>query len=72
MDDKTRRNLIDAGCDEKFIEKYDCCCDKKACEKLLAQHRKELLGEIHAKEKNIDCLDYLVYTMNKQERTKRN
>ena len=70
MDEKTRQNLIDAGCDEKFIKEYDCCCDKKTCEKLLAQHRRELLGEIHAKEKNIDCLDYLVYTMNKQEGTK--
>ena len=70
MDDKTRRNLIDAGCDDEFIREYYCCGDKKACEKLLAQHRKELLGEIHAKEKNIDCLDYLVYTMNKQEAKK--
>lgn len=72
MDDKTRRNLIDAGCDDKFIEKYDCCCDKKACEKLLLQHRKQLLDEIHVKEKNIGCLDYLVYTINKQEAKKRN
>ena len=70
MDEKTRRNLIDAGCDEKFIREYDCCCDKKACKKLLSQHRKQLLDEIHAKEKNIDCLDYLVYTMNKQEEKK--
>lgn len=67
MDEKTRQNLIDAGCDEKFINKYDRCCDKASCEKLLFEHRKELLDDIHKKEKNIDCLDYLVYMMKKQK-----
>lgn len=67
MDERTRQTLIDAGCDEKFIKDYDCCCNKKDCEKLLSQHRRELLDEIHAKEKNIDCLDYLVFMMNKQK-----
>lgn len=67
MDEKTRRNLIDAGCDESFIKEFDgCICDRKKCERLLAAHRKELLEEVHAKEKNIDCLDYLVYKMGKE------
>ena len=67
MDEKTRQNLIDAGCDDKFIKKYDRCCDKASCEKLLSEHRKELLDDIHKKEQNIDCLDYLVYMMKKQK-----
>ncbi len=67
MDESIRQNLIDAGCDEDFISRFDCClCDEKQCEKLLAQHRRELLDEVHAKEDNISCLDYLVYRMKRE------
>ena len=38
-------------------------CDEKQCEKMLAQHRRELLDEVHAKEHSISCLDYLVHKM---------
>ena len=66
MTDNIRQNLIDAGCSEEFIEKFDSCiCDESKCEKLLAEHRKELLDEVHEKEHNISCLDYLVYIMKK-------
>ena len=48
MKDSIRQNLIDAGCSEEFIEKFDSCiCDESKCEKLLAEHRKELLKIIH-------------------------
>ena len=68
MDDSIRQNLIDAGCDDKFIQEFDCCmCDKKLCEKMLAQHRRELLDEVHAKEHSISCLDYLVHKMKRDE-----
>ena len=33
---------------------------------LLAGHRKKLLDHCHAAEKKIDCLDYLVYQMEKK------
>ena len=68
MNDNIRRNLIDAGCDESFIEKFDCCmCDRKQCEKMLTQHRRKLLDEVHEKERNISCLDYFFYKMQKEE-----
>ena len=35
--------------------------------KLLEQHRKRLLEKVHTNEKRIDCLDYLVFQMNKEE-----
>ena len=35
--------------------------------KLLEQHRKRLLEKVHMNEKRIDCLDYLVFQMNKEE-----
>ena len=63
MDDSIRQNLIDAGCDDKFIKEFDCCM----CEKMLAQHRRELLDEVHAKEHSISCLDYLVHKMKRDE-----
>lgn len=67
MNDSIRQNLIDAGCDEDFICRFeDCICDRSKCEKLLAQHRRELLDEVHEKEDNISCLDYLVFMMKKE------
>lgn len=33
--------------------------------KLLSRHRKELLAGIHAEERKISCLDYLVYEMDR-------
>ncbi|EXM40696.1 MAG: hypothetical protein K6F71_01680 [Ruminococcus sp.] len=67
MNDSIRQNLIDAGCDEDFIRRFeDCICDRSKCEKLLAQHRRELLDEVHEKEDNISCLDYLVFMMKKE------
>lgn len=67
MNDSIRQNLIDAGCDEDFIRRFESCIrDRKQCEKLLAAHRRELLEEVHAKEDNISCLDYLVFMMKKE------
>lgn len=67
MDEQIRQNLIDAGCDNAFIEQFDACsCDTKQREKMLAAHRRELLDEVHAKEHCISCLDYLVFMMKKE------
>ena len=66
MKDSVKQNLIDAGCDEEFIKKFDdCICDIGACEKLLIKHRRKLLDEVHTMENNISCLDYLVFMMKK-------
>lgn len=66
MNENIRQNLIDAGCDDKFIEEFASCIrDEKQCEKMLAAHRRELLDEVHAKERCISCLDYLVFMMKK-------
>ena len=64
MKESIRQNLIDAGCDDVFIEQFDTCSgDIKLCEKMLAAHRKELLDEVHAKERCISRSDYLTFTM---------
>ncbi len=62
------QNLKDAGCSQDTIV---CCMECLDCGKeteLLKQlenHRKGLLQKVHEDEKQIDCLDYLVYQINR-------
>ena len=39
--------------------------DEKSSLKCLDAHRKKLLDSLHKEQKCIDCLDYLVYQMNR-------
>lgn len=63
------RNLIDAGCQTEtaaaIMENFR---ENKIAEglKLLAAHRRLLLDNLHREQKQIDCLDYLVYKMKKE------
>lgn len=61
------QNLIDAGCDKQFIERFMNLPQAQKSEmlKMLAVHRQELLDGIHADERKIYCLDYLVNKLNK-------
>ncbi len=70
---KTRllRNLRDAGCEEAMIQKYLQLQEegnRREQFRLLAQHRNSLLDQVHDSQNRIDCLDYLVYTMKKEEK----
>ena len=63
-------NLVDAGCDNKLIERfmdYLKTGSKEAGLSLLAKHRRYLLDCYHADQKRIDCLDYLPYQMNRNQ-----
>lgn len=65
------QNLKDAGCDSEMIEKFmaDLKKGKEASGlKRLAVHRKKLLDSLHREQKCIDCLDYLVYQMKKENK----
>ncbi|HJC23368.1 MAG TPA: hypothetical protein H9761_06655 [Candidatus Eisenbergiella merdavium] len=70
-EDAVAENLRDAGCSEEQIA---CFLDWQEKEKtadqlsMLSEHRKQLLNNVHREEKRIDCLDYLVYQI---ERTRR-
>ena len=63
-EDSVVENLRDAGCSRKQIE---CFLDWQEEERtedqlsMLSEHRKQLLDNVHREEKRIDCLDYLVY-----------
>lgn len=63
------QNLRDSGCGNEIIESFVADLrTKKYSEgmKLLAAHRRRLLEELHREQKQIDCLDYLVYRIKKE------
>lgn len=63
------QNLIDAGCGQEFITEFmeDLRKDNISKDlKLLQAHRRSLLDNLHKEQKRIDCLDYLVYRMTKE------
>ncbi len=65
------RNLEDAGCSDEIVQQFMEFQDKGEEEKqllLLSDYRKSLLDQIHREEKKIDCLDYLVYRIQKKQR----
>ncbi len=64
------QNLKDAGCTQDVIECCIACIEqgkKKELLKRLEEHRKGLLHRVHEEEKQIDCLDYLVYQIGRCE-----
>lgn len=64
------QNLADAGCDQTdidtFLHFYDCKEEEQQI-KLLERQRKKLLHRVHAEEKKISCLDYLLYQIQKKK-----
>lgn len=71
--DTLRQNLADAGCGaaltERFVSLVEAGREGEALA-LLAGHRRTLLEHCHTAEKRIDCLDYLVYHMEKKAKGK--
>lgn len=64
-----RQNLMDAGCSKKDVDELMEKLKKselKLCMKKLANHRVNLLDNLHRHQKCIDCLDYLVYKIEKE------
>lgn len=62
------QNLKDAGCDRKIIECFLECMardDFNGQLRLMKEQRKCLLDRVHEEEKQIDCLDYLVYQIDR-------
>ena len=62
-------NMKDAGCSEDTIQRFLLCYqadDIKGELKVLSNHRRALLDEVHKAQKEIDCLDYLVYQIEKK------
>lgn len=68
--EKIIQNLKDANCRDEQIYKFMTELEKgntKAALNVLAQHRNELLINFHKTKYCIDCLDYLVCSINKKQ-----
>ena len=62
-------NLEDAGCDSSFVERFlalERSGQYRELLRLLSDHRRHLIDCLHREERRIDCLDYLVYQMEKR------
>lgn len=68
--ERTIQNMKDAGCSEDTINRFLVCYregDVRGELKVLSNHRQYLLDKIHKGQKEIDCLDYLVYQIEKAD-----
>ena len=63
---KLLQNLKDADCNPDLITKFlqfEEIGSISGQLKLLFQHRKVLLDKLHLNQKQIDCLDYLIFSL---------
>lgn len=63
------QNLKDAGCDDEKIERFMSCANQGDVTRgleLLEEHREILLEQVHSEERQISCLDYLIYKIKKR------
>ena len=67
-DQEIIQNLKDAGCRDEII---DLCCqslnnkDLLTMYQILQKHRQTLLNNLHIYQKELDCLDYLLFQIEK-------
>lgn len=64
------QNLLDAGCDEIMANRCMLLLQegkKSDMIPVLSNHRKNLLEAVHREQKQIDCLDYLIYRIQREE-----
>ena len=62
------QNLVDAGCGRETVQQCMALSQSGKTSKLLrllAGHRTALLDAVHQNQKQLDCLDYLVYQTEK-------
>lgn len=66
-----RQNLLDAGCSQSqadtILSLHSAGMLDEAKQWLL-RHRLFLMEELHADQRRLDCLDYLLRNMDKEER----
>ncbi len=63
------QSLVDSGCGKSLIRQFMAVAEEgKEAEALplLKRYRRSLLDCYHAQQKKLDCLDYLVYQIEKQ------
>ncbi len=61
-ENKIVQNLKDAGCEQSFIDEF-LKLEKFKQLDLLAKHKSNLLDNLHKNQKQIDCLDFLIFNL---------
>lgn len=64
------QNLNDAGCTQDVVNRFMTLweeSDRDTQLRFLRRYRSFLLDGIHAEQKKLDCLDYLIYQLEKQK-----
>ena len=65
----TAQELTDAGCGQSVIDRFlelEAQGKKSDCLSLLARHRCRLVCQMHAAQKPLDVLDYLIRELKQQ------
>lgn len=63
------QNLVDAGCDKEMTDRCMELAGKGKITdllRLLSCHKQNLLKTVHKSQKEIDCLDFLTYRLEKE------
>ena len=69
IEEKIRENLLDADCDEIFINEFICMFNKgnyPQMNMMLKKQRFKLLDSIHIEQKKLDCLDYMIVNIRRR------
>lgn len=64
------QNLVDAGCAPDTIARFfECRREERETEqmRILSQQRRQLLDCVHEHQRQLDCLDYLMDTIQKEK-----
>jgi hypothetical protein len=61
-------NLQDADCPQELIDRFLREGDPEKRLRLLSVHRRHLLDGIHDGQRKLDILDYLIFTMKKEQK----
>ena len=65
------QTLSDAGCSRAAVCEIESLLNngkKREAIILLTAHRKKLLEKLHIKQRNLACLDYLIYTLKQEDK----
>jgi len=68
--DAVAQNLRDAGCPEEFIKNFILALSHATPAEqaqMLERQRRCILEKVHDEQKKLDCLDYLRYTLKKEQ-----
>ena len=70
MDAKAIANLRDAGCCDALIGELSELPSTRARICRLKTYRRDLLERVHAEQRKLETLDYLIYTLQQECQTK--